>query len=115
MPKKLSDLVAVCGFDCSDCPAYKATHSNDIEEKKRVAEKWSKAAGHTVTVEEILCDGCRAGGRLVAYCAACNIRTCAVSKGYLTCAQCPDMAGCTKITRRKTREMLEELKKKLGI
>jgi len=111
----LSKYIAACGFDCRDCPAYKATHGNDMEEQKRVAEKWSKAAGKTMTVADILCDGCRAGGRLVAYCASCNIKTCAQNKGYPSCAHCPDMPICPKITQRKTREMLEKLKKELGI
>ena len=114
MPKKLSSLVAYCGFDCSNCPAYKATQSNDIEEKKRVAEKWAKTTGQNMTPENILCDGCRAGGRLVAYCASCNIRTCAIGKGYITCAHCPE-CPCDKIMQRKTVEMLEELKKNLGV
>ena len=111
----LPDIIAVCGFDCSECPAYKAAHSHDEELKKQVAEKWSKTIGKKVTFEDILCDGCRAGGRLVAYCAVCNIRTCAVNKGYPTCAHCPDMLVCPKIAQRKTRDMLVDLKKKLGI
>lgn len=113
MKNSLSDFIAACGFDCRECPAYKATHCDGEAEKKRTAEKWSKAAGKTVTVEDILCDGCLAGGRLVAYCADCVIRTCAQAKGYPTCAHCPDMPSCPKITQRKTREMLEALKKTL--
>ncbi len=109
----LTDFVAACGFDCRECPAYKATHSGDEAEKKRIAEKWSQAAGKTMTVEDILCDGCRAGKRLVAYCATCNIKACAIAKGYPTCAHCPEMLECGKITQRKTREMLEKLKQKL--
>ncbi|MGD1118276.1 MAG: DUF3795 domain-containing protein [Dehalococcoidales bacterium] len=108
----LSDLIAVCGFDCSNCPAYKATQSNDEAERKRVAEKWDKATGTKHTVEDILCDGCRAGGRIVTYCATCNIRTCAQNKGYLTCVHCPE-CPCDKIVRPGTREMLEALKKTL--
>ena len=111
----LSKFIAACGFDCRNCPAYKATHSSDITEQKRVAEKWSKANGQKMTVEDILCDGCRVpGGRLVAYCAACNIKTCAQNKGYPTCAHCPE-CPCDKIVQRKTQEMLAELKKTLGI
>ncbi len=69
-----------------------------------------------MTVEEILCDGCRVqGGRLVAYCAECNIRACALAKGYPTCAHCPDMPTCDKIVQEKTRKGLRELKKKLRI
>ena len=108
----LNNLIAVCGFDCSNCPAYKATHSDDEAEKLRIAEKWSEAAGKEVTKKDILCDGCRAGGRIVAYCAECNIRTCAQSKRYLTCAHCPT-CPCENIVQRKTQEMLEALKKTL--
>jgi hypothetical protein len=110
----LSKYIAACGFDCRECPAYKATHGSAAEQKS-VAEKWSKTAGKTMTVAEILCDGCRVGGRLVAYCASCNIKTCAEAKGYPTCAHCPDMVKCDKITQRKTREMLVKLKETLGI
>jgi hypothetical protein len=109
----LSNFIAACGFDCRDCPAYKATHSHDVEEKERMAKKWSKTVGKKMTVEDILCDGCRAGRRLVAYCADCAIRTCAQNKSYPTCAHCPEMPACAKITQRKTRAMLEELKKTL--
>jgi Protein of unknown function (DUF3795) len=79
----------------------------------RVAEKWSKAAGQTMTVNDILCDGCRvSGGRRVVYCTSCNIKTCAQSKGVITCAHCVE-CPCDKIVRQNTREMLEALKKTL--
>jgi hypothetical protein len=110
----LSKFIAACGFDCRNCPAYKVTQSNELEAKKQLADKWSKANGQKVNPEDILCDGCRVGGRLVSYCASCNIRTCALNKEYFTCAHCPD-CPCDKIVQRKTKEMLEELKKKLEI
>ena len=28
--------LAYCGYDCSECPVYKATMSNNLEELKRV-------------------------------------------------------------------------------
>jgi hypothetical protein len=52
---------------------------------------------------------------MVAYCAECPIRLCAVKRDYPTCAHCPDMSDCGKIIQRKTRRMLVNLKKKLGI
>ena len=109
----LSKYIAACGFDCRECPAYKATQGDEAEQK-RVAEKWSKAAGKTMTIDEIKCDGCQAGGRIVAYCASCSIKTCAEGKGYPTCAHCPEMP-CDKIVQRKTVNMLVKLKKELGI
>jgi hypothetical protein len=109
----LTDFTAPCGFDCRNCPAYKATHSNDNAERERIADKWSKANGRKMTPEDILCDGCRvSGGRLVAYCALCNIRKCARDKGYLTCAHCPQMP-CENIIQQKTKKMLEGLKKQI--
>jgi hypothetical protein len=109
----LHDLVAICGFDCRKCPAYKATHSNDKTEMERVAAEWSKVAGQKMTVNDIICDGCRApGGRRVVYCASCNIRRCAESKGNITCAHCSE-CPCDKITRPEAREALEALRKTL--
>jgi hypothetical protein len=106
-------LIAVCGFDCSNCPAYKATHSNDKAEMERIAEKWSKAAGQTMTINDILCDGCRVpGGRQVVYCASCNIRTCAGEKDHITCVHCT-LCPCEKIVAPPAREALEALKKTL--
>jgi hypothetical protein len=109
----LSDLIAVCGFDCSGCPAYKATQSNDKAEMARVATRWSEATGQKMTPDDIVCDGCRVpGGRRVVYCASCNIRTCAESKGVITCAHCTE-CPCDKIVRAEAREALEALKKTL--
>jgi len=111
----LNDLTAVCGFSCAECKAYIATKNNDRQELARLAAEWTRDLGKNYTPEDILCDGCRApGGRQVAYCAECDIRTCAVSKGHITCAHCP-ACPCEKITQPKAREMLEALKKTLGI
>lgn len=111
----VEDIIAACGFDCSECPAYKATRG-DTKEQERVAEKWSKAVKKKVTAEEILCDGCRVpDGRLVAFCAECGIRLCALAKGYPTCAHCPGLDTCGKFVREKTRERLRELKEELGV
>ena len=109
----LHDLIAVCGFDCTKCPAYQATYSNDKAKMERVAAEWSKVAKQKMTVNDILCDGCRVpGGRRVVYCASCNIRTCAQSKSVITCAHCPE-CPCDKIIRPEAREALEVLKKTL--
>jgi len=109
------DTLAPCGFYCSGCPAYKAAHGGSAEDRERLAKKWSRANGKKMTVPEVLCDGCMSGGRLVAFCAACAIRTCAIAKDYPTCAHCPDMETCGKIVPEKTRKGLRELKEKLGI
>jgi len=109
----IDDLIAVCGFSCADCPAYIATRNSDRTELARIAGEWTKSLGRTFTPDDIICDGCRVpGGRRVAYCADCNIRACAQSKGYITCAHCPK-CPCDKIVSPKAREALEALQKTL--
>jgi hypothetical protein len=108
-----SDLTAVCGPSCTLCHAYTATRNNDRKELKKIAAEWSKALNRAFTPEDIICDGCRVpGGRLSAYCATCEIRLCAQSKGAITCAHCA-LCPCDKIVAPPAREALEALKKTL--
>ena len=32
----MGNIIAYCGLNCSDCPAYIATQKDDIEELKKV-------------------------------------------------------------------------------
>ncbi len=107
----LDDLIAVCGPSCAKCPAYIATHNYNQAALQRLADEWTKALGRTYTTDDILCDGCRTpNGRRVAFCETCNIRTCAQSKGVITCAHCPE-CPCEKVVSRHSRDILLELKK----
>jgi hypothetical protein len=109
----LNDLTAICGPSCTQCQAYIATKSNNKAELKRIAAEWTQAIGRNFTTEDIICDGCRVpGGRLSTYCATCNIRLCAQSKGFMTCAHCPE-CPCEKIVAPPAREALANLKKNL--
>lgn len=109
----LNDLTAICGPSCAQCPAYIATHSNNKAEFERIAAEWTKAIGRTFTGDDIICDGCRVlGGRLSAYCATCDVRICAQSKGMITCAHCA-ACPCEKINAPVAREALAALKKSL--
>ena len=38
----MEKIIAYCGLICSECPAYIATQKDSDEERKKVAEKWSK-------------------------------------------------------------------------
>jgi hypothetical protein len=105
-----NDLTAICGPSCTQCQAYVATKSDNKAELERIAAEWSKGLGRTFTVEDIVCDGCRVeGARLSSYCATCEIRICAQSKGYPTCAHCPE-CPCEKIVAPPAREALENIK-----
>ncbi len=109
----LNDLIAICGPSCTQCDAYKATHSGNRTELERIAVEWTKAIGRTFTPDDIICDGCRVpGGRLSAYCTTCEIRICAQNKGNITCAHCEE-CPCDKIVAPPAREALAALKKHL--
>lgn len=91
-----NNLTACCGLDCEACEARKATLTNDDELRKEVSRKWCEM-NHTdqITPETINCLGCRADGIKFAYCdSMCPVRKCVVSKGFETCADCPEKAGC---------------------
>lgn len=109
----LNDLTAICGPSCTQCQAYIATRNNDKKELEHIAAEWTKGLGRTFTADDIICDGCRVpGGRLSSYCATCEIRICARSKGAITCAHCAE-CPCEKIVAPPAREALEALKKTL--
>ena len=86
-------LIAACGLDCAQCESYQATQANDLLMLEAVVEKWTKeyhAPG--LTVENIQCDGCMTPGRKVGHCSECGIRLCAIQRGFVNCAACPDYA-----------------------
>ncbi len=94
----MTTLIAACGLDCSICEAYVATQANDQAALERIAAKWRvdfKAPG--ITAENILCDGCMAGGRTIGHCAECGIRLCALERGVENCSACPDY-GCDQLS-----------------
>ena len=51
-------VVGFCGIVCSDCPVFKATLNNDDEERKRVAELFTKQYGREYKAEDVNCNGC---------------------------------------------------------
>ncbi|NLG27949.1 MAG: DUF3795 domain-containing protein [Chloroflexi bacterium] len=90
-------VIAKCGLVCSTCPAYVATQTNDLEAKRKIAAEWSSPE-HPLVAEELFCDGCGAGGRILSFCHACEAYTCATEHAVANCAHCADY-GCDKIQR----------------
>lgn len=88
----------VCGIECGECPAYKATQADDNELRAKTAAEWTKSFGHPLQPEDINCDGCTTeGGRKIGYCGMCEIRKCGTGRGLTSCAFCPDYA-CERLT-----------------
>lgn len=54
----MKTMVAYCGINCSECPAYIATQTNDDTKRKQVAEEWQKVFNPNIKPEAINCDGC---------------------------------------------------------
>jgi hypothetical protein len=92
-----SRLIAKCGLDCTACPAYVATQNNDLEAKRKVAAEWSTPQ-FPLKAEEIYCDGCGTGGRVLSFCSMCDVLQCASARKVTNCAHCADYA-CDKLQK----------------
>ncbi len=89
----MNNLIAYCGLNCAECPAYIATQTNDDTKRKQVAEEWQKAFNPDIKPEDINCDGCTSKStRLFSHCLECKVRLCGIEKGVENCAYCPDYA-----------------------
>jgi len=90
-------LVAPCGLYCGACPMYLATQEKDETRMKSILQQFSSGQ-RKFAMEDLLCDGCIAGGRVAAFCLKCGIRDCAAKKtDGKRCAGCSDFA-CSRIT-----------------
>jgi hypothetical protein len=91
-------MIAFCGLGCSECPAYIATQKDDDEERKKVAETWSKQFKVELKPTDINCDGCISDSdRLLGHAKVCEIRKCGLEKKVPNCAHCDEYA-CDKLT-----------------
>ena len=94
MPGK---MMAYCGLTCATCDSYIHTQANDMAALALLAEHYNKEYGGSLKAEDCICDGCKADGRKIGYCAECVVRVCAVGRGVETCAHCDDY-GCDTIS-----------------
>jgi len=90
-------VIAMCGLTCSTCPAYIATQDNNLEAKQKIAADWSSPE-FPLVAEEIFCDGCGVGGRLLSFCHACEVLQCGSAHKVANCAHCADYA-CDKLQK----------------
>ena len=94
----MSEIIAICGLICTECPTYLATQKNDDDERQKVAEQWSKLFKMKIEPDDINCDGCLSESeRHFNYCTVCKIRQCGKGKGVQNCAYCAFYAYCAKV------------------
>lgn len=87
----MQEMIAYCGLDCAQCPAYLATQKNDDAARAQVAALWSKLFRMEIKAEQINCDGCHSvSGRLIGHCSTCPVRKCGQEKGLENCGHCPE-------------------------
>jgi hypothetical protein len=92
----MSEMIAYCGLDCSECKAFKATQAKDYEQKKQIARHWSDQGEIKFKPEDVDCHGCKSD-TISGFCRKlCNIRPCAEEKKAKTCAHCDDYP-CEKL------------------
>ena len=95
----MSEMIAYCGLDCSQCPTFIATRNDDDAARERTAALYAQKFGMELKKEEINCDGCLSqGGRKIGYCQVCEIRQCCLGKGLKHCVVCPE-EPCAKLLR----------------
>ncbi|MCK5786957.1 MAG: DUF3795 domain-containing protein, partial [Candidatus Sabulitectum sp.] len=84
-------LIAICGLDCSECPARLAYMSNDEALRKKTALEWSGLYGADIKPEQVNCTGCTASGVKFPHCEnGCFMRKCAIGKQIEHCGLCSD-------------------------
>jgi len=85
-------MLAYCGIDCSECPAFKATANDDDDLRQQTAKDWSKMFNAEIKAEDINCKGCKSDGVKFSHCNDCKIRACAIEKHLENCGWCDDFA-----------------------
>ncbi|MCD4650743.1 MAG: DUF3795 domain-containing protein, partial [Candidatus Cloacimonetes bacterium] len=66
-----------CGFDCTQCPVYRATIADDDDLRDAVVRKSEEKPEKALTRDDVNCLGCRSNTRFRG-CAECEIRNCCV-------------------------------------
>jgi len=86
----MTRLIGYCGVACDRCPAYRATLKGDEAALEAIATEWS-SGDRDLSLAEVRCYGCHAGDAYTAaFCTECDVRRCAGTHGFGTCAECRD-------------------------
>jgi hypothetical protein len=101
-------LLGACGDDCSCCPRYLATVSDDSAALCRVKDLWVSLGWRSpnVDVQSLRCPGCRKENK----CACPELRDCAFDRGLKNCGECDEYpCGHTESAFQKTENTLQSL------
>ena len=88
----MRDMIGYCGLDCEKCDAYIATVIDDQTLREKTAKLWAELNNAPILPEHINCVGCRVDGVKTVFCEhMCEIRKCALSKGFSACGDCSEV------------------------
>jgi hypothetical protein len=94
----MNNIISVCGFSCSKCPAYKDNIKND-QDRKIVDEGWKKYHKTKGWVYlQPYCNGCFAKEDQKPLWSGCHIRKCAIQNKVKHCGYCADFS-CNRLTQ----------------
>jgi hypothetical protein len=86
----MTELIAFCGLDCAQCPAWRGLARTSEEARGEFAKQWSTKS-YPLTAKDLDCEGCVGpDDQLVSFCRSCEIRLCGTERGVLNCAHCAD-------------------------
>ncbi len=89
-------MIAFCGLDCAQCPAFIATKADDLAAKERLLEEWRVQFNRPeMDMSAVTCDGCTSADRHSRYCGICEVRACALPRGIANCAACAEYSCAT--------------------
>lgn len=91
------DFISPCGLYCGVCAIHIAHREQNQKFMERLRDLYQgKIPGkgrlphaESLTIEDIRCNGCLSDD-LFMHCRQCDIRECALKKGYTGCHQCDD-------------------------
>ena len=96
--KLKNNMIAFCGLNCAKCDAFIATKNNDNALREKTAKLWSELNQIEILPEQINCEGCRCDGKKTVFCdKLCQIRQCAMQKGFETCGDCSELDNCKTV------------------
>ena len=96
--KLKNHMIAFCGLNCAKCDAFIATKNNDNALREKTAKLWSELNQIEILPEQINCEGCRCDGKKTVFCdKLCQIRQCAMKKGFETCGDCSELDNCKTV------------------
>jgi hypothetical protein len=90
----MNEIHGYCGYRCDMCPAF-VRNQKGPEDRQKVSDGWQKYLGFRMEPEKIVCAGCPFEGCHLD--SDCQVRPCAIAKGFATCAECAELDSCEKL------------------